>query len=186
VLAVMLAALLPAAVPAAVSNDAALSGWLRGQNRTQAVFIQELRILQAGHPAPLYDQVGREDENAQLDRRPILQRANPAGPFSTANRWVARVDRGQGIAVYLRLQIIQPDAAQSGRITYQPPAESFIQFLPQKDLARISMKNGVFHLQIPDPQSASGIRLTVLGPNQVRHTIQVDFLGDQKPFTLRP
>lgn len=163
----------------------ALREFLTTGNRQEGVYVSELHLRQGGRLLPWYEQTGNEERRANLRRRPILTPVDPCGPFGRGREVVARVERGQGLEIQVKLERIRlEDGARE--IARDPVDVLYVYLTPGQDLERrLTSVDGRYLISIPAKPDCSRVRCQVRSGDD-RHELSLAFINRRLPVTLVP
>ncbi len=167
---------------ARVWSNQSLRTYLHQVNREACLLVTHIEASQNGHALMFYDQTGREEKRAQLQERPILKPASPAGPFVVRSTYVLLVDKSQVLTLHLGLDKII--LAADSRLSRQPLSQMVLMITPAEKEERLLQAEGQeFKLTLDDLRFCKRIILEAREP-QERHQLVFKLMDKNKSFTL--
>jgi len=164
-------------------TDRELFRFMTKGNRTEAVMIKKISILQTGRQLELYDYVGNKKRCCNFSELPILALAQASGPFSRGMEYVTRIDRRYGIRIKLEIDHLKKTMAGKPRLLKYPVEKLYVYLTPGQEEMILYGKAGSFLFDIPRKRHCQKVRFQIRSGDE-RHEIIVTFFNHKKPVVF--
>ncbi|MCK5242115.1 hypothetical protein KAR34_06675 [bacterium] len=165
-------------------NAKNMFGFLTKQNRTKAIMIRSLKVLQVKQPQDLYFQTGKEEKRKKLRQRPILTKAPAEKPFYRGVEYVVRVDRRYGIDIKVELDFIASGKKKKKSITRTPIKKLYVYTTPEQvEEIVLHSATGRFRYSLPLKTHYKKIRFQIRDSDE-RHNLTIRFINYKKKVSF--